>query len=60
MIEALEAALRAVIKQIIEQECTDMIDERIADMIDTAMNDIDWEDKVRDALGNITFSVTVD
>jgi len=60
MIEALEAALRAVIKQIIEQECTDMIDERITDMIDTAMNDIDWDDKVREALGNVTFNVTID
>lgn len=60
MIEALEAALRAVIKQIIEEECTDMIDERITDMIDTAIDNVDWEDKVRDALGNISFTVSVD
>jgi len=49
-----------VIKQIIEEECANMIDERIAEMIDTAISEIDWDDKVRDALGNITFSVTVD
>jgi len=60
MLEALEQALRAAIKEIVEQEVTDMIDERIGDAIDTAIGDIDWEDKVRDALGSISFSVTVD
>jgi hypothetical protein len=32
----------------------------VESLIESALQDIDWEDKVRDAFGNMSFSVVVD
>jgi len=56
-------SIEALVERIENLECYDWQDSwesEVDSLIEAAIENIDWEEKVRDALGDISFSVTVD
>ena len=56
-------SVEALVERIENLECYDWNsswESEVDSLIEAAIENIDWEDKVRDAFGNMSFSVVVD